>query len=78
MHPLSPSDAESIRARFGERVRERRRALGLSQEKLAERAGLHRTYIGSVERGDCNLTLVNVVRVARGLGVGADELTRDL
>lgn len=59
---------------FGARVRDLRLELELSQEELAERAGLHRTYIGSVERGERNVSLTNVHKLARALGVTAAEL----
>jgi transcriptional regulator with XRE-family HTH domain len=54
---------------FGKEVRLLRRRLGLSQEALAAECGLHRTYIGSVERGERNVSLQNIVRIARALGV---------
>jgi transcriptional regulator with XRE-family HTH domain len=60
------------------RVRARRIHLGLSQEKLAERAGLHRTYIGSLERGERNVSLVNIVRVASALNCDPADLVRGL
>ena len=59
---------------FGKRVRELRLALDLSQEKLAERAGLHRNYVGGVERGERNVSLVNIVKLARGLDTAPSEL----
>jgi transcriptional regulator with XRE-family HTH domain len=61
---------------FGERVRARRHELGLSQEEVAERAGMHFTYVGSVERGERNISLVNIVRLAAALGVDPGELLR--
>jgi transcriptional regulator with XRE-family HTH domain len=64
--------------RFGARVREERERLGISQEELADRAGLHRTYIGGVERGERNLGLLNVIRIARALGVTPATLVGDL
>ena len=60
--------------RFGSNVRIRREAHKLSQEKLAELADLDRTYIGGIERGERNLGLLNVVRVASALGVSASQL----
>jgi len=56
------------------RVRELRRAAGLSQEQLAERAGLHRTYIGGIERGERNVGVLNLVQIARALRVRPSEL----
>jgi transcriptional regulator with XRE-family HTH domain len=63
-----------IRKRFGARIRQLRNDRGWSQEELADRAGLHRTYIGSVERGEQNLSLVNIERLAATLGVSLSEL----
>lgn len=48
----------------------------MSQEELAERAGLHRTYISSVERGKRNVTLENIFAIAHALDIGPDELLR--
>lgn len=59
---------------FGERVRERRKALGWSQETLAEKAGLDRTYIGRCEAGKQNATLKTIYSLAEVLGVEATEL----
>lgn len=63
-----------IRARFGARLREVRLAKGISQEALAEEADLHRTYVSSVERGERNVSLVNIARLATALGVEIREL----
>lgn len=58
----------------GKRIRERRLELGLSQEKLAERAQLHRTYIYQVESGGHNVALLNLVRIARALQLTPAQL----
>ncbi len=60
--------------RFGAALKRARLDRGLSQERLAERAGLHRTYVGSVERGERNLSLINVHALAAGLGMAAADL----
>lgn len=63
---------------FGETVREMRLALDLSQEMLAELTGLHRTYIGSVERGERNISLQNIVSITHALQVSPAELLKDI
>lgn len=73
MASLSPATRS-----FGERVRERRAELGLSQERLAEVAALHWTYVGQVERGERNLSLRNILRLAAALGVDAGLLVGGL
>lgn len=59
---------------FGENIRARRLEIGLSQEELADLAGLHRTYIGAIERGERNVSFVNILRISRALGVQPSEL----
>ena len=59
----------AVQRAFGDRVRMLRHRLGVSQDEFALRSGLHRTYIGAVERGECNISLVNVVRIAETLEV---------
>lgn len=70
---MSQKDLE----RFGARVRAERERLGVSQEELADRAGVHRTYLGGVERGERNIGLQNIVRIARALGVSPAALFKD-
>jgi transcriptional regulator with XRE-family HTH domain len=65
-----------IRERFGDAVRDRREALALTQEELADRAGIHRTYLSDVERGTRNVSLVNVERISDALDVELSELFR--
>ena len=60
--------------RFGEAVQKRRSGLGISQEELAERADLHRTYVADIERGARNPTLLTIEKLARGLGVSSSAL----
>ena len=59
---------------FGRKVQMRRKELKLSQEQLAEEAGLHRTYIGMIERAEKNLTLVNIEKIAKALKISIPEL----
>jgi transcriptional regulator with XRE-family HTH domain len=63
-----------IRKRFGLAVRQRRHELGISQEELASRAQLHRTYVGDIERGARNLSLENIAKIARALGLRVSVL----
>ena len=64
--------------KFGEKVREGRVKRGLTQEKLGKIAGMHRTYIGAVERGEKNLTLTNLLKIAKALKVKIVKLLEDL
>ena len=65
--PLVSEKRENISHTFGEAVKQRRRKLAISQEELADRAGLHRTYISDVERATRNVTLKTAVRLADAL-----------
>lgn len=64
----------SARQRFGANVRRLRQAKGLSQEGLAQMAGIHRTYIGAVERGERNVSIDNMERIAAAVGVSIADL----
>ncbi len=66
-----------IKERFGHAVRKRRQELGISQEELADRAELHRTYIGDIERGARNLSLENIEKLAKALEVSISVLFAD-
>jgi transcriptional regulator with XRE-family HTH domain len=57
-------------------LRRERKKLGMSQETLADLAGLHRTYVGSVERGEYNISIDNIERLARALGMEVADLLR--
>lgn len=74
MPEYSKNDLKVLKA-FGEVVRNGRKALDdISQEELAERAGLHRTYLGGVEQGRRNLSLLNIMKIAKALEVEPEEL----
>jgi DNA-binding XRE family transcriptional regulator len=66
----------SIRERFGFAVKVRREELGLTQEDLAAKAGIHRTYLSDVERGSRNLSLINIERLALALDLSLSDLFR--
>jgi transcriptional regulator with XRE-family HTH domain len=66
--------SEQGRKRLGSNMRERRRTLGVSQEELADIAGLHRTYIGAVERGERNVSIDNIIVIAKALNVKIAQL----
>ncbi len=65
---------EDVLKRFGESLRAYRLESGLSQEKLAAKAGIDRTYVGGAERGERNVALVNIVRLADALGIRPAQL----
>lgn len=65
-----------ILIQFGMRVREERLKQGLSQESLAELAGVHRTYIGMIERAEKNITLENIEKIAKALKIEPEALLR--
>ena len=65
---------QKILIQFGNKVREIRKEKGFSQEELAHRANLHRTYIGMIERAEKNITLLNIEKIANALEVNINEL----
>jgi transcriptional regulator with XRE-family HTH domain len=67
---------ENIRVRFGKALRHRRNKLGVSQEAFADMCELDRTYIGGIERGERNVALVNIEKLAKTLRVSISELFR--
>ena len=71
---MSQRKDEAIKVAFGKRLRALRAAKGLSQEKLALTCDLNRTYIGGIERGERNVSLVNIQKIASALGVPVREL----
>jgi transcriptional regulator with XRE-family HTH domain len=63
---------------FGLRIKKIRKEKNLSQEQLAEKAKVHRTYIGMIERGEKNITLTNIKKISNALETGIFELFREL
>ena len=71
-------NADKTTREFGTRIRALRKDLAMSQEELGEVAGLHRTYIGHLERGEVNPSLINILRVAKALKVDPSNLVSGL
>jgi transcriptional regulator with XRE-family HTH domain len=67
-------DAEGVLKRLGDAVRASRKTLGLSQEALADAAGIDRAHMGKIERGERNVTLLNVARIAKAIGCKPSDL----
>lgn len=63
----------NILIKFGDKVRELRKLKGYSQEELAHLAGVHRTYIGMIERGEKNITLINIEKIAKALDIEINQ-----
>ena len=68
---------KDILIKFGQKVRKERLNLKISQEELADRAKVHRTYIGMIERGEKNITLENIEKVAKALGFRLSDFFKD-
>lgn len=66
--------SKTILEKFGEKVREERLKQNLSQEELASRANVHRTYIGMIERAEKNITLENIEKIAKALNMKPSDL----
>ena len=71
---LTPMNDEDILKTFGDRVRQLRQAKGWSQEQLAARAGLQRTYVGGVERGERNISVRSLDKLARAFETALSDL----
>ena len=69
--------SKTILQKFGNKIREERHKLGLSQEELASRAGVHRTYIGMIERAEKNITLENIEKIAFALKITLPDIFKD-
>lgn len=75
--PIAMNSDKTILINFGSRVRELRKRRGLSQEELSLKVGLHRTYIGMIERAEKNITLINIEKFADALDVTVKGLFDD-
>ncbi len=64
---------KEVLIKFGQKVRSERKELDLSQEELATRAGVHRTYIGMIERAEKNITLENIEKIAKALKINISD-----
>ena len=73
---MSPD--KNILIQLGGRIRDVRKGLGISQEELAHLSGMHRTYVSSVERGERNISVLNLLSLAGVLGVDAGDLVTGL
>jgi transcriptional regulator with XRE-family HTH domain len=75
-HPVV--DRKAVLRRFGKHVREVRERSGFSQESLAAASQLHRNYVGGIERGERNPSLINIIKIAAALEIEPMELFREL
>lgn len=75
---MPPPKTRDARRLFGQALRKMREAKGISQEVLAELAGIHRTYVGDVERGTRNIALINLTKLASALGVPLSRLILEM
>lgn len=66
--------SSDINIKFGRMVAKKRKAIGISQEELAFRSGLHRTYMGAIERGEKSPTLITIEKIATGLNTSISDL----
>lgn len=73
---VSHGKTRSVRERVASNLRRAREQAALSQDELAAKAGFHRTYIGTVERSETNITLDNLQRLADALGLDVADLVR--
>ena len=71
---INTKQLDKVRKEFGIRVRELRKAAGYSQEGFADECGLHRTYIGAIERGEKNISIDNIAKIAAALKLKLGEL----
>lgn len=75
-HQTSIVKVSPTRKKLGAKIRKIRKSIGLSQEELGYRAGVHRTYIGAIERAEQNVSIDNIHKIARALKVSPGELLK--
>ena len=68
----------TAREKFGDRVRVLRKKIGLSQEQFGFKVGLHRTYVGSIERGEQNVSLDNIIKLAKAFKIKLTDLFKSI
>jgi transcriptional regulator with XRE-family HTH domain len=71
---MCDGDRLDIKQRFGLAIKQRRQELGISQEELAYRASLHRTYVSDIERGTRNVSIENIAKLAKALNISISAL----
>jgi transcriptional regulator with XRE-family HTH domain len=74
---MTTSNSKNIQKKFGTRLRQIRQNMGLSQEELAHLCNLDRSYVGGVERGERNISLVNIHKIADALNISPTEFFND-
>lgn len=74
---ISKMNKSNILEKFGDKLKQLRKVKGLSQEQLAEKANLHRTYIGMIERAEKNITLLNIEKIANALDTKISSLLNE-
>ena len=73
---VAAASPSRLRRIYADHVRARRKELGISQEELADRAQVHRTFVGAIERSETNVSIDNIARISEALGIPAFELLR--
>ncbi|MED4012940.1 helix-turn-helix transcriptional regulator [Priestia aryabhattai] len=71
-------ESANLKQIFGQTVKKYRQEKSISQEKLAEITGLHRTYISEVERGTRNVSLINIIKIAKGLDINSSQIFMEM
>ncbi|MGI8493984.1 MAG: helix-turn-helix domain-containing protein [Pyrinomonadaceae bacterium] len=69
---------DELLVKFGNAIKEKRNQIGISQEELAHLANLDRTYIGGVERGERNISLINLIKVSHALNIPLSKILKDI